>query len=48
MGIELTGKVVTMTGISILGIEIGKIAIMRTETNMLAVMQQLTGLPPAR
>jgi steroid delta-isomerase-like uncharacterized protein len=47
MGIEPTGKVVTMTGISILRIANEKIADMWTETNTLAVMQQLGVFTPA-
>lgn len=45
MGIEPTGKDVTMTGISVLRIAGGKIKEMWTETNVLDVMQQLGALP---
>jgi steroid delta-isomerase-like uncharacterized protein len=45
MGIPPTGKEVTLTGISVLRLEGGKIAEQRAEADMLGLMQQLGAVP---
>ena len=46
MGLQPTGKSITMTGIEIFRIEDGKIAELWGEANLLGLMQQLGILPP--